>query len=343
MSSDHGARKSDHLRLALAGDVGFATVTTGLDGYHLIPQALPELDLDDVDLRAHAFGRELPTPLLISCMTGGTSEAGAVNRSLAVAAQAHGLALGLGSGRVLLEGGSDAGFAVRHVAPDVFLLANLGVVQLHQYTPSDCARLVELCAADALVLHTNAVQEAIQPGGDTQFGGLLLRIEAVCRQLDVPVIVKEVGFGLSPMDVRALVEAGVAGVDVAGAGGTNWAVVEGRRDERAGRVAAAFTDWGIPTAHAIRSAETTLTGIDALDVIVIGSGGLRHGVDAAKALCLGATLAGFGGGLLRAGAEGPEAATEAVGILVEQLRIATWAAGQNTTADLRMALLAPRT
>ena len=207
MSSDASARKSDHLRLTLEGDVEFRSLTTGLDDYQLVPRALPERALSNVDLGVAGFGRSLPTPLLISCMTGGTSEAGPVNRALAVAAQEHGVSLGLGSGRVLLEGGSDAGFLVRDVAPDVFILANLGAVQLHQHRPDDCARLVERCAADALVLHANAVQEAVQPGGDTDFSGLLARIEAVCAGLDVPVVVKEVGFGLAPADVRALVTA----------------------------------------------------------------------------------------------------------------------------------------
>lgn len=340
MTGDHSARKADHLRLALDQDVGFASVTTGLDQVTVVPRALPESALEQVDLSLPLWGRELAAPLLISCMTGGTTQAGHVNRSLAVAAQQHGVALGLGSGRVLLDRPDAEGFAVRDVAPDVLLLANLGAVQLHEYSVADCARLVQACAADALVLHVNAVQEAVQPGGDTDFAGLLALIEKVCAGLDVPVLVKEVGFGLSAADVTALVSAGVAGVDVAGAGGTNWARVEGLRDDRAGAVAAAFTDWGIPTAAAVRGARAALDAAGASDVVLVGSGGLRHGVDAVKVLCLGADLAGIARGLLRAGAEGPDAAVEAVGVVVDQLRIGAWAAGATTRGDLDASLLA---
>ena len=343
MASDHAGRKSDHLRLTLDGDVGFASLSTGFDRVAVIPRALPERDLSEVDLSVDLWGRRLHAPLLISCMTGGTSEAGAVNRSLAVAAQEHGVALGLGSGRVLLDGGDRTGFDVRDVAPDVLLLANLGAVQLHEYGPDDCARLVALCGADALVLHCNPVQEAVQPGGDTNFGGLMALVESLCAVLEVPVIVKEVGFGLSAVDVRALVAAGVAGVDVAGAGGTNWARVEGLRDDRAGAVAAAFADWGLPTVDAITGARGAIDAAGPSDVVLIGSGGLRHGVDAMKALCLGADLAGVARGLLRAGADGPEAAVEAVGVLSEQLRIAAWAAGVTTPQELQPHLLSDAT
>ena len=339
MSSDAAARKRDHLRLTLEGEVGFAQLTTGLETVRVIPRALPESALDEVDLSFPLWGRVLVAPILISCMTGGTSQAGVVNRALAVAAQEHRVALGLGSGRVLLEGGSSEGFAVRDVAPDVLILANLGAVQLHTYNVSDCRELVELCDADALVLHCNAVQEAVQRGGDTDFSGLLEAIADVCAGLDVPVIVKEVGFGLAPADVAALASAGVAAIDVAGAGGTNWARVEGLRDDHAGRVAEAFADWGLPTADAVRGARSVLDAMGAGDIRLIGSGGLRSGVDALKVLCLGADLAGVARGLLQAGADGPDAATEAVGVLVEQLRVAAWAAGATSPADLTAALL----
>lgn len=334
------ARKRDHLRLSLDADVGFATLGTGLDDVRVLPRALPERDLAEVDLSLHLWGRRLAAPLLISCMTGGVGEAGPVNRALAAAAAQHQVAVGLGSGRVLLEGGDAASFAVRDVAPDVLLLANLGAVQLRDYSVEDCRRLVEACEADALVLHCNAVQEAVQRGGDTTFAGLVERIGEVCERLPVPVVVKEVGFGLSPPDVALLADAGVAGVDVAGAGGTNWARVEGLRDDRAGAVAAAFADWGLPTAAAVRGARSILDRMDARDVVLVGSGGLRHGVDALKVLCLGADLAAVARGLLAAGTQGPQAAAAAVGVLVEQLRVAAWAAGATTAGELGRALLA---
>jgi isopentenyl-diphosphate Delta-isomerase len=330
------ARKREHLALSRTADVGFTGLSTGLERIRVRARALPERDLDDVDLGLDLWGRSLRAPLLISCMTGGVGEAGPVNRALAAAAQAHGVALGLGSGRILLEGASaDAarGFAVRDLAPDVLLFANLGAVQLHTYGPDDCARLVAVCEADALVLHLNAVQEAVQPGGDTTFADLVPRIEKLAAALDVPVVVKEVGFGMAAEDVRLLVEAGVAGIDVAGAGGTNWARVEGLRAERAGAVAAAFGDWGWPTAQAVETARSVIDASGS-PAVLIGSGGVAHGVDALKVLCLGADLAGIARGLLEAGARGPEAAHEAVEVMVEQLRIAAWAAGAAGAGDL---------
>jgi isopentenyl-diphosphate Delta-isomerase len=327
-----GARKRDHLRHALDGAVGFATLRTGLDTLLVEPRALPERDLADVDLRCTVLGAELAAPLLISCMTGGASETGQVNRALAHAAQVHGVAMGLGSGRALLEDpGALGSFRVRDVAPDVLLLANLGAVQLRTYGAADCRRLLEACEADALVLHLNAVQEAVQAGGDTTFAGLLERIEEVCAALEVPVVVKEVGFGLSPADVRSLVEAGVDAIDVAGAGGTNWARVEGLRDGRAGAVASAFADWGIPTVPALRGARATLDALGA-PAVLIASGGVRHGVDALKCLCLGADLVGVARGLLAAGARGPAAAGDAV---------AVWASGAGTLDALSEEQLIP--
>lgn len=302
--------------------------------------ALPERDLADVDLTTEVLGRRLTAPLLISCMTGGASEAGPVNRSLAAAAQAAGVALGLGSGRALLEGGDDSSFSVRDVAPDVLLLANLGAVSLHDHGVAGAAEVVRRCEADALVLHLNAVQEAVQPEGDTRFGGLLRLLSEVCAALDVPVIVKEVGFGLSGRDVEGLVAAGVAGVDVAGAGGTNWATIEGLRDDHAGRVAAAFSGWGWPTASSLVAARAALDAAGAR-VVLIGSGGLADGVDALKALALGADLAGMARGLLAAAADGPAAATAAVSVWVDQLHIAAWAAGAGSLDDIGPHLLQP--
>lgn len=334
-------RKRDHLRLTLTEDVGFATLRTGLDEVRVRPRALPERDLDEVDLGIELWGRRLASPLLVSCMTGGVSEAGPVNRALAQAAQAHRVALGLGSGRMILDtaAGLDT-FRVRDLAPDVLLMANLGAVQLHTYGPADCARLVAACEADVLVLHLNAVQEAIQPGGQTQFGGVCAKIAEVCAGVEVPVVVKEVGFGMASADVASMLDAGVAGVDVAGAGGTNWARIEGLRDDAAGAIAQAFADWGLPTAESVRQARAVIDAAGS-PAVLIGSGGVRHGVDALKVLCLGADIAGLARGLLAAGAQGPEAATRALGVLCDQLRIGAWAAGAGVAADLGPALLDP--
>lgn len=331
-------RKADHLRVALTEAVDHVGITTGLEGLRLNARALPGHDLSEVSLAGSAFGRPLGAPALISCMTGGTSEAGPVNAALAIAAQTHGVALGLGSGRVLLEGGDPASFMVRDLAPDILLLANLGAVQLPTFGVEGCRDLVGRTRADALVLHLNAVQEAVQPGGDTGFAGLLDRIAEVVAALDVPVVAKEVGFGLAPADCAQLIAAGVAGLDVAGAGGTNWATVEGHLDPRAGAVATAFAGWGWSTLESLSGA---VAARGAADVTLIASGGLRHGVDAVACLALGADLVGFGRRLLAAGAAGPDAATEALGILLEQMRIAVWGVGATSPAELGRAHVRP--
>ncbi len=320
---DTAKRKSDHLRITLEADVDHVGITTGLEQLRLNARALPGRDLGQVDLATTVFGHRLAAPVLISCMTGGTSKAGQVNRALAAAAAHHGIALGLGSGRVLLQDGDPTSFAVRDIAPDILLLANLGAVQLPQVGTKGCRELIRRTKADGLVLHLNAVQEAVQPGGDTAFAGLSTQIAEVVTALDCPVLVKEVGFGLSLQDVVALVDAGVAGIDVAGAGGTNWATVEGHRDDRAGALARAFEGWGWSTVESLSSAVSHTPD----DVVVIASGGLRDGVDAVKCLSLGAELVGFGRRVLAAATNGPPQAIAELEVLIEQMRIATWAVG----------------
>jgi isopentenyl-diphosphate delta-isomerase len=254
------SRKAEHLRINLEEDVLSGT-TSGFERWRFTPLALPDLDLDEVDTSTVFLGHKLAAPLLVSCMTGGTMEATAVNRVLAAVAGAQGIAIGLGSGRALLEDATlISSFDVRDLAPGVPLLANLGAVQLLRgVTAADCARLVEMLRADALVLHLNALQEALQEGGDVQFRGLLASIEALCGTLEKPVVVKEVGWGIPPDDARRLFDAGVAAVDVAGAGGTSWSEVERHRASgRAARAALAFRDWGLPTAEAVRRARNAV-------------------------------------------------------------------------------------
>lgn len=321
--------------MVLSEDVTHASLSTGFEHHRLRATCLPGRALSDVDLSVELFGRVLDAPLLISCMTGGVGEAGPVNQALAGAAQQHRIALGLGSGRVLLEGGDPASFLVRDLAPDVLLLANLGAVQLPEVGSDGCAELVSRTDADVLVLHLNAVQEAVQPGGDTDFTGLLDHIADVAGALEVPVVVKEVGFGMSAADIAALAGTGIAGIDVAGAGGTNWARVEGHRDTDAGLVATAFGDWGWSTSESLLAAREVLasTGGDRRPV-VIASGGMAHGVDAVKALCLGADLVGFGRRLLAPATDGVAEATRHLAALVEQVRIATWAVGADSVVAL---------
>jgi isopentenyl-diphosphate delta-isomerase len=322
-------RKSEHLRIAAEAGVEHDT-GTGLAHVRLRHRALPERDLRDVQLETHVLGHTLAAPLLVSAMTGGTPEAAVINRRLLEAAAENGLALMLGSGRPLLEDPE----LLRTYRPDgaerpPLLLANLGASQLRGAAGAVRAeRVVELLGADGLTVHLNPLQEAIQPEGQAAFDGVLAGIAAAVERLSpLPVVVKEVGFGLSGADVAALREAGVAAVDVAGAGGTNWALVEGIRDERAAGVAAAFADWGLGTVQAVREAVAAAPG-----VAVIASGGLRDGVDCAKCLALGAVLGGMARPLLLAART--DRVHDAVATLVHQLRIATWLTGAARSSDL---------
>ncbi len=309
-------------------------VRSGFDAVVLPNHALPEIDLSDVDPSCALFGRRLAAPILISCMTGGTPEAARINRRLARVAQARGLAMGLGSGRALLESPQlIETFDVRGEAPDVPLLANIGAVQLNNgYGIGECRRLVELLRADALVLHLNALQEALQPEGDTAFRGLLEKIKRLCAHAPFPIVVKEVGWGIGGDDVRRLFAAGVAAVDVAGAGGTSWSEVERYRIDEPwrARVAAAFASWGIPTVQCLIEARKA-----APTQALIASGGITTGIDVAKAIALGADLAGIAGPFLRAADAGT--ADELAAELMETLRIAMFCTGSATLSHLRAA------
>lgn len=322
----HQERKSEHIRINLQEDVESKHISTGFERYRFDHCALPDLYLDDVDTSTALLGKRLAVPLIISSMTGGTPEASAINQHLAEAAQAAGVGMGLGSQRVAIQAPSLAAtFQVRHVAPDVLLMANLGAVQLNYgYGPEHCRRAVDMVEADALILHLNPLQEALQPEGETRFAGLLSRIEAVCRALEVPVVVKEVGWGFSEPVARQLADAGVSAIDVSGAGGISWSQVEMHRatTERQRQVAAAFADWGIPTAESLRMVRQGAPSLP-----VIASGGIRDGIQIAKAIALGAAACGVAGPFLRAADESTAAVTELIAVLATQLRVAMFAAG----------------
>lgn len=324
-------RKADHIRINLEEDVSFR-LTTGLEKYYFMHQALPELDLAALDTRTVVLGKLLNTPLLISSMTGGTAEAQKINRTLAEAAQQVGMAMGLGSQRAAVADASLAyTYQVRDVAPDILLLANLGAVQFNYgYGVAECQRAVDMCQADALILHFNVLQEAVQPEGDSNFAGLLPKIEQVCKLLPVPVIAKEVGWGFSAQAARQLAEAGVAAIDVAGAGGTSWSQVEMYRapTARHARIAAAFRDWGIPTASSIQFCRAAAPHLP-----IFASGGLKNGIDIAKCIALGATVGGLAGEFLRAAVNGVEAVVDLADIITTELKIAMLCAGaQDLTA-----------
>jgi isopentenyl-diphosphate delta-isomerase len=327
------SRKADHIRINLEENVR-SGLTSGLEQYQFSHQALPELNLEDVDPGVTIFGRSLKSPLLISSMTGGTEQAGKINRTLAEAAQETGIAMGLGSQRAAIEDPNlSSTFQVRQYAPDILLFANLGAIQLNYgYSIDQCQQAVEMIAADGLILHLNPLQEAVQPEGDTRFAGLLSKIETICRKLSVPVIVKEVGWGFSEKAAHQLAAAGVSVIDVAGAGGTSWTQVEMHRaeTEAQARLAAAFADWGIPTVQAITN---ILAG--APQMTIFASGGLRDGIDIAKCIALGATLGGMASPFLKAANRSLESTIETIRLIQRQIQVAMFAVGAGNIDLLR--------
>jgi isopentenyl-diphosphate delta-isomerase len=297
-------RKADHLAIAASGRAE-ATRSSLLEHVHLVHQALPELALDDIELTTELVGKRLAAPIIVTGMTGGTAEAREVNRDLARAAQATGVALGLGSQRAMAEHPElAASYDVRDVAPDVVLFGNLGAVQAAALGPARVRELVARIGADALCIHLNPAQELVQPHGDRDFRGQVPAIAALVEQLAVPVIVKETGCGLSREAARALVGAGVTCVDVSGAGGTSWVAVEAERagdDHDAAALGDELRAWGLPTAVAIAACTDA-------NLVTIASGGLRSGSDIACALALGARAGGMAAPMLRAQRAGGEPA-----------------------------------
>ncbi len=329
-----GNRKSDHLRICLSEEVEFKRITPGWERYHFIHQALPEIDKEKIDLRINLLGKSLNAPIIISSMTGGNEVSLKINKNLAQAAQDLGLGIGLGSQRVALEDQSvDFSFQIRDVAPDILVIANLGAVQLNYgYGVEECKKIVEMIEADALALHLNPLQESIQPQGNVNFENLLPKIEKVCKSLKVPVIVKEVGCGISPQVALRLKDVGIAGIDVSGAGGTCWSIIEGHRASTTFKrdIGENFAEWGIPTAFSIKEVRKVLSSL-----LLIASGGIRNGIDMAKAIALGADTVGVALPLLKPASESKEAVRMKLEQFIEELKIAMFCIGAKDLAQLR--------
>ena len=338
MTGDIEARKREHIDTVLGEDVSGKGVSTGFERFFFEHVALPELDLGSVDLSTRLFGRRLKAPLLISSMTGGTARARDINRNLAAAAESLGIAMGVGSQRAMIEQPALAdSYRVRDVAPNILLFANFGAVQLNYgYGADQARRAVETIGADALFLHLNPLQEAVQAGGDRNWTGLYRRVEELARSLDVPVVGKEVGNGIGAGVAARLVDCGVAAVDVSGAGGTSWSEVEAHRqaDPEVRAVAHSFAGWGIPTAAAL---------IDVVRAIphrpVFASGGIRDGIDSAKAIRLGAALVGTAAPILESGDDAPDRAEKRMARMVDELKIAAFCVGARDLEALRRAVL----
>lgn len=326
-------RKREHLELCLDSTRVSGRFGTGLDRYSFVHNALPELDIDEIDLSADFLGKRLQAPILISSMTGGFELAGQVNRNLAAAAQTLGLAMGVGSQRVAIEEPSVSdSFQVRDVAPDILLLSNLGAVQLNYgYTVDHCRRAIEMIGADGLILHLNVLQEAVQPEGNRNFRNLGEKIAEVCRQLTVPVVAKEVGSGISAEVAVRLKQAGVKAIDVAGRGGTSWYAVEAQRAAKQGRAAeTTFVDWGIPTEEALITVRQAVP-----DLQVVASGGIRTGLDIAKCIALGADITAFGQPLLTAALASPEKVVEFIRAILHEVKVSMLCIGAKNLDALK--------
>ena len=330
-------RKKEHLELCLDTESVSSPSSTGLEAYRFIHNALPELDIDEIDISATFLDKRLSAPVLISSMTGGFDLARKVNRNLAAAAQMLGLAMGVGSQRVAIEEPSaTTSFQVRDIAPDILLLGNLGAVQLNYgYGIEQCRRAVAMIDADGLIFHLNVLQEAVQPEGNRNFKGLTAKIAAVCKDLAVPVVAKEVGNGISVDVAVRLHRAGVRAIDIAGKGGTSWSAVEAQRAAKMGRRAdAAFADWGIPTEEALISVRKALPNVQ-----LVASGGIRSGLDIAKSIALGADIAALGQPLLSAALESADKVVEFLAGVIHELKVSMLCLGAKDLRALRQAPL----
>lgn len=333
-------RKREHVDLAMSIDAE-SPVSAGWEDVRLVPRSLPELSLGDVDPTVEFLGHRLAAPLFIASMTGGHEEAASVNEVLAAAAESFGIAIGSGSQRAALRDPTLAPtYAVlRQAAPHAFIMANIGVCQLvaqrdePALTQADIETVVAMVEADALAVHLNILEELVQPEGDEVTSALLAAIEKVVEWSPVPVVAKETGSGMDRATARALSDVGVGALDVGGAGGTSFARIEGARaaahgDSRRARLGDTFDGWGIPTAMAIL--ETTTAGLP-----IVATGGVRNGLDAAKAVALGATAAGIGRPALAAVRRGRGALAEEITTMIHEVRVAMVLTGSSHLADLR--------
>lgn len=322
-------RKKDHIQICLDKKIEFGT--TGFEKYRFIHCALPEINFKNIDLTINFLGKELSAPILISSLTGGTERAKKINQNLAKAAQEFNLAMAVGSQRVAIENPKlEDTFKVRKYAPDVVLLGNLGAVQLNYgYGIEECREAIEMIDADGLFFHLNPLQEVIQQEGDKNFSNLLEKIKEINEKLKKPVLVKEVGTGISYRVAKALHDNGIKFVDVAGFGGTNWAVIEGLRRDKDKQLGQIFSGWGISTAESLIQCRKLK------ELTLIGSGGIRTGIDIAKALALGADLVGIGLPLLKPATKSAPAVKKKLESLILELKIAMFCVGAKDISQLK--------
>ncbi|MGZ4582823.1 MAG: type 2 isopentenyl-diphosphate Delta-isomerase [Mycobacterium sp.] len=336
-------RKRRHIDVCLSEQVDYAGLSTGLDRYQLPYNACTQTNLSDIDLSAAFFGAHLRAPILIGAMTGGAELSGTINRNLAAAAQRLGVGMMLGSQRIMLDSAlgerAAASFTVRDVAPDVLLFGNIGLSQLTKAAVRDLTKALDRVGADVLAVHTNPLQEAMQHNGDTDFSGSLTRLREAADAIGHPLLLKEVGHGIGAAAVAELLgaEGGlpVAGIDVAGAGGTSWSRVE--QFVRYGELRYPhLADWGIPTARAIVEVRAALP-----DIPLVASGGIRTGMDAAKAIALGADVVAVARPLLAAAIDSAGAVVDWLQPFIDELRVCLHGCGVANVRGLRGVNLIP--
>jgi len=334
---DTERRKVDHIRISLNQNVQARNITTGFEDVDFIHRALPEIDREKIDLTTRVFGHKFAAPLIVGAITGGTQVATKINATIAEAVEQLGLGMGVGSQRAALEDKRvEETFAVaRKNAPKAFLIANIGGVQLKNgYSVQDVRKAIDMIDADAVAIHLNALQETAQPEGQTNFSDVLQKISAVAEEVDKPVIAKETGAGIASEEAKKLEAAGVKGIDVSGAGGTSFAAVEyyrakERENSSQRRLGGVFWDWGIQTAVSI------VEVAQATYIPIIGSGGIRSGVDVAKALALGASLASFSQPILRSAVKGVKETSKTLSLLADELRNVMFLVGADSVQTLR--------
>lgn len=337
MAKETKKRKAEHIKISLNQKVQARKVTTGFEDIHFVHKALPEIDKQKIDLSTTVFNHKFAAPLIVGAITGGTTEALEINATIAEAVEELRLGMGVGSQRAAIEDKKlEKTFAIaRKKAPTAFLIANIGGVQLtHGYGLKEVRKAIEMIDADALAIHLNPLQEAVQPEGQTNFEGVLEKIGEIAKEVKKPVIVKETGAGIAFEEAKKLEAAGVKGIDVSGAGGTSFAAVEHYRAKKHGnnfqqQLGHAFWDWGIPTAASIVEVSQTVS------IPVIASGGIRDGVDVAKALALGANLTSLSQPVLQVAVKDLKETKELLTILMEELKNSMFLVGADSVKALR--------
>jgi len=328
-------RKKDHLKIVCDEDVNYQEVSTGFEDYRFVHNALPELNLEDIDVSTNFFGYQLNLPLMITSMGGGENQGKSLNRDLAKAANSEKVALGLGSIRPALNNPEAiSSYAIaREYAPDIPIIANIGAAQLSSNLNSkDLSNLLKNIGVNAISIHLNPLQEALQPEGDTAFKGVSKAIEILKDTIPLPIIVKEVGFGLSVEVVKRLQKIGIEWVDIAGAGGTSWARVEEKRIKNKfyKKVAREFFEWGIPTLRSL------VDSVKVKGVKVIASGGIDTGLKFSKAIALGASLGGGAALFLRVWRENSiEGIRELISLFRETLRLSLFCTGTKDISSFK--------